>query len=31
MNEWVEFYERVFGFTNIVHFATTRSRPSTRR
>ena len=20
MNHWVEFYERVFGMTNIIHF-----------
>ena len=31
MNHWVEFYERVFGMTNIVHFGDDRSKPSTPR
>ena len=30
MNEWVEFYERVLGFENIIHFTEENITPSTR-
>ena len=31
MEEWVAYYERVFGFTEMIRSPTRTSRPSTRR
>ena len=30
LDEWVSYYERVFGFTEMIHFWIATSTPSTR-